>query len=92
MKKKKDDYITRFRNAVKEFVTTKLAYGIERGNYDQAFQAFLSANIKDKCEFTFKLHFVSNDILFMRLLLGERITPEILSRLKKIWDKEECRE
>jgi len=88
MKKKKDDYITRFRNAVKEFATTKLAYRIERGDYDQAFQAFLSANIEDECGFTFKIDLLSNDILFMRLLLGERITPEILSRLKKIWDKE----
>jgi len=88
LKKKKDDYITRFRNAVAEFMTTKLAYGIKRGDYDRAFQAFLSADIKDECEFTFKIHLINNDILFMRLLLGERITPEILSRLKELWDKE----
>ena len=88
MAKKKDDYITKFRNAIKEFCTTKLAYRIERGDYDRAFQSFLTAEIGSDLELTFKVSLLSNDILVMRLLLGEKMTPEILSRLKKIWDKE----
>jgi len=88
MEKKKDDYLTRFRNAVKEFSATKLTYRIERGDYDQAFKSFLSADSKDARSFTFKIDLLPNDILFMRLLLGEKITPEILPKLKAIWDQE----
>lgn len=87
MKKKKDDYVIRFRNVIKEFCVTKLEYWVERGTYDSAFQSFLNAGSKD-CEFNFRISLFPNDIMVMRLLLGEKMTPEILSRLKKIWDKE----
>ena len=87
MKKKKDDYIIRFRNTMKEFCVTKLGYWIERGTYDRAFQSFLNAD-SEECEFTFRISLFPNDIMVMRLLLGEKMTPEILSKLKNIWDKE----
>jgi len=84
----KENPIIKFRDAIAEFSVIKLGYRIKRGDYDRAFKSFLSADSKDACEFTFTIQLLPNDILFMRLLLGEKITPDILSKLKAIWDQE----
>jgi len=87
-KKKSENYILNFRNAIKEFAMHKMAYRIDRGDYDKAFKAFLNANVEDNFGLDFRISFLSNDILLMRVLAGETLNDEILSKLKKLWDKE----
>ena len=77
--------LDRFKSGVLKFWGHKMAYRIARGDFDSVFKRFLEG---DSISFDLSLSFIPNDVIFMNALIGNKISPTVLRKVRRLWDKE----
>ena len=76
----------KFRNALCEFWKIKVEYAINKGELDNAINRFLNG---DTLDLSLHISLLPNDVIFMNLLLDNKITNKTLKKMRKCWNKGE---
>jgi hypothetical protein len=74
-----------FTECMAQYLHLKIDYYRENGTLEKLVKPFLDG---DQLEICIRLDFTANDIIFDHLLCSQEITPDVLKKVKKLWDQE----
>lgn len=71
----------KFREAIKKFLIYRICERIDDGEFDPVIKSFLEG---DSISIDLSVNFIPNDIIFMRILMGDTIPSDVAVKVAEL--------